>query len=102
MVLSLNSACVGHIRGSELSRGAIFELVFLPTPASFACFADTIGFKSPKKIRTPLWIQEEDRRVEWSFFILVKVDMANITICKSEKNFTVVWEFKFLLAMVIS
>ena len=79
MVLSLNSACVGHIRGSELSRGAIFELVFLPTPASFACFADTIGFKSPKKIRTPLWIQEEDRRVEWSFFILVKDKVANNT-----------------------
>ena len=48
MVLSLISACVGHIRGPELSRGAIFELVFLPTPASFACFAD-IGFKSLKK-----------------------------------------------------
>ena len=80
MVLSLYSACVGHIRGSELSRGAIFELVFLPTPASFACFADTIGFKSPKKIRTPLWIQEEDRRVEWSFFILVKDKVANNTL----------------------
>ena len=76
MVLSLNSACVGHIRGSELSRGAIFELVFLPTPASFACFADTIGFKSPKKIRTPLWIQEEDRRAMWSFSTLAKVDTA--------------------------
>ena len=76
MVLSLNSACVGHIRGSELSRGAIFELVFLPTPASFA---DTIGFKSPKKIRTPLWIQEEDRRVEWSFSTLEKVKVANDT-----------------------
>ena len=79
MVLSLNLACVGHIRGSELSRGAIFELVFLPTPTSFACFADTIGFKSPKKIRTPLWIQEEDRRVEWSFSTLVKVKVANNT-----------------------
>ena len=75
MVLSLISACVGHIRGPELSRGAIFELVFLPTPASFACFAD-IGFKSLKKIRTPLWIQEEDRRAEWSFSTLVKLKVA--------------------------
>ena len=102
MVLSLNSACVGHIRGSELSRGAIFELVFLPTPTSFACFADTIGFKSPKKIRTTLWIQEEDRRVEWSFFVLARFDMAKITICKSEKTLQLIWEFEFLPAMLIS